>query len=410
MENRFARYARLPLDARFDSRDVYELREAWGSPRFGGAKDVGLYAYTHLSEFLPCAVIDPGAAPSPLAVDLRPDVLDMVVETRYGPRSGSQLLADPLVRLRGFIALHRGRIVAEAYPGMGPRDRHVWMSVAKTWGGLLAAREAAAGRLDEQGRLEDLVPEFAGTAWVGVTVRDLLDMATGMDIEETLPSLKDPMAPTSRFFAAEFGEPDAAGRLRTHNEVLLTLERLEPPGQVARYSSVVTNVLGLVLEAVSGRRIAALVQDVWAAMGAERAATLALSPQGQAAIHGLFSSTLRDLGRYGLLHTPSWSRVAAEPQAPTDYLHNLRTRGRPEIYPLGDLGPRQAEAFREVPRHNAYQWDSVFEDGDMFKGGLNGQGLYVSPSRDVVIAWFGINRDGIGIHPVARAMAKALGG
>ena len=33
---------------------------------------------------------------------------------------------------------------------------------------------------------------------------------------------------------------------------------------------------------------------------------------------------------------------------------------------------------------NAYMWDAIMSDGDMFKGGVGGQGLYVSPSRDMV--------------------------
>ncbi len=38
--------------------------------------------------------------------------------------------------------------------------------------------------------------------------------------------------------------------------------------------------------------------------------------------------------------------------------------------------------------YGAYQWDAIMSDGDMFKGGVGGQGLYVSPSRDMVAVWF----------------------
>ena len=40
------------------------------------------------------------------------------------------------------------------------------------------------------------------------------------------------------------------------------------------------------------------------------------------------------------------------------------------------------------PKSNSRQWDAVFDDGAMFKGGLFGQGLYVSPENDLVIAFF----------------------
>ncbi|MDF2153565.1 hypothetical protein [Vibrio sp. CAU 1672] len=37
---------------------------------------------------------------------------------------------------------------------------------------------------------------------------------------------------------------------------------------------------------------------------------------------------------------------------------------------------------------SSYQWDAVFSDGDMYKAGLNGQGIYVSPETDTAIVWF----------------------
>ncbi len=37
---------------------------------------------------------------------------------------------------------------------------------------------------------------------------------------------------------------------------------------------------------------------------------------------------------------------------------------------------------------NARQWDCIWADGDLYKGGFMDQGLYVSPDRDLVIAYF----------------------
>ncbi|MEH2506739.1 hypothetical protein V1290_005550 [Bradyrhizobium sp. AZCC 1578] len=37
---------------------------------------------------------------------------------------------------------------------------------------------------------------------------------------------------------------------------------------------------------------------------------------------------------------------------------------------------------------NSYQWDIVFEDGNFYKKGIGGLGLYISPSCDMVLAWF----------------------
>ncbi len=85
------------------------------------------------------------------------------------------------------------------------------------------------------------------------------------------------------------------------------------------------------------------------------------------------------------------------------------TRGRPAI-----LRARPDDASRyvdgEPARHNSYQWDFVMNDGDFFKGGFGGQGLYISPSRDLVIAFFGtFDADGKGhqLARVARQLAKS---
>ena len=50
----------------------------------------------------------------------------------------------------------------------------------------------------------------------------------------------------------------------------------------------------------------------------------------------------------------------------------------------------------------------VTVDGDFFKGGLGGQGLYISPSRDLTIAWFGTpteEGEGNRMLPIARQLA-----
>lgn len=66
-------------------------------------------------------------------------------------------------------------------------------------------------------------------------------------------------------------------------------------------------------------------------------------------------------------------------------------------------------SIEEAPRHNSCQWDFVRNDGDFFKAGFGGQGLYVSPSRDLVVACFGtFDEQGNG-HEMTR-IARQLAG
>jgi hypothetical protein len=63
------------------------------------------------------------------------------------------------------------------------------------------------------------------------------------------------------------------------------------------------------------------------------------------------------------------------------------------------------------PRHAAWQWDMIWPDGAMFKGGYSGQGLFVDPGRGVVAAWFGTSGtggEGHALLPMLRQMSRAL--
>jgi CubicO group peptidase (beta-lactamase class C family) len=91
-----------------------------------------------------------------------------------------------------------------------------------------------------------------------------------------------------------------------------------------------------------------------------------------------------------LLYTPSWERAARERIVSEAYVRQIQTGGRKEIFLKGELGNRLTSASfpTSPPSANHWQWDAVWTDGDFFKGGVYGQGLYVSPAKDLVIVWF----------------------
>lgn len=56
---------------------------------------------------------------------------------------------------------------------------------------------------------------------------------------------------------------------------------------------------------------------------------------------------------------------------------------------------------------NRHQWDIVFPDGDFFKAGVGGQGMYISPSADTVVVWFSTGKQMEEV--MARAIVKTMG-
>jgi CubicO group peptidase (beta-lactamase class C family) len=165
------------------------------------------------------------------------------------------------------------------------------------------------------------------------------------------------------------------------------------------------------VECVTGKGLAEVISEwIWQKMGAESDALIMVSPLG-APHNSSINSTLRDLGRYGMLFTPSWKVVAEEQLISAAYLKKIQQGGRPEMFAKGAAGEAFNHFFHgERPRHNTYQWDLVMEDGDFLKAGHSGQGVYISPSRDTVVAFFGTgdNNTIAGSAALARAIARSI--
>jgi CubicO group peptidase (beta-lactamase class C family) len=103
---------------------------------------------------------------------------------------------------------------------------------------------------------------------------------------------------------------------------------------------------------------------------------------------GGFLGTLRDLARFGLLFTPSHSVVSDTKIISDRHIEVLKNGGRPELLANARWGAPDGIKDKTI-KHNVYQWDLVFANNDVFKGGWAGQGLLVNPDRDLVAVWTG---------------------
>lgn len=391
----------------FTAAQAYDLRAKWSLVNFIIPKDPAIYFYLNLSEVMPQSVISRAGAVKPLSHNPNGSLENIALAGAAGPITLGASLTPGKSNTQGFIVIHKGKIEFERYPGMRQNDNHVWMSNAKPVASLLIALLEEDGLLDVQQPIDHYLPELANTGWSGIRIINILNMATGIDMVETAALRSDPRSGISRFYQAETGGVNAEGIKLSHHDVLFTVKKEKEQGKVFEYSSVNTQVLGLLIERITGQKLSEVISArIWSKIGAEGDGLLALTPSGVPIIHGLISSRLRDMARFGLLYTPSWSKISNSQIVSPGILKKIQQGGDPEIYYAGTSGAGFAGLLRAKPVHNSYQWDAVFEDGDFYKSGLQGQGIYVSPSRDLVIVWFATGDGEIPMAAFARHMAK----
>jgi CubicO group peptidase (beta-lactamase class C family) len=200
---------------------------------------------------------------------------------------GHASLHDFLVhqQVDSFALLHAGTLVQECYLGeTQPHTRHSIASMSRTLTGAVAGILVDRGLLDLTSPLETWAPELASTAWKGVTLRNLLDMRSG--ITSSVPASIGAM-----------GE-GKAGLL----SYLLTLQRDGEAGGPFKYRTSDTEMLGFMCQQVTGEPMAALWSRLlWQPMGAADDASVMVDPQGTALCGGGISVTLRDTARFAQL-------------------------------------------------------------------------------------------------------------
>jgi CubicO group peptidase (beta-lactamase class C family) len=278
---------------------------------------------------------------------------------------------------------------------MNPDDQHIWMSAGKTTVGLIFALLEAEGKVDVQRQVVDYVSELKGTNWDGITVLNALNMALGLQLEETLQAIVDPTSLIVRFFSAEFGQPaPGATEVEHWMDVVKIAKSIEgeDQGTYMRYCSATTTVLTYVAELIEHKPwIDIFHERVWRHVGARGRIMFNLTPEGTAVAHGLVATTLQDFARFAMLFAPSWQHAADERVVSQQVLERIQTAGNPAAYKKGATFHEHREYFGEDPDSNSFQFDDVFADGAMFKHGNLGQGIYVDPGRDVVGVYFSTN-------------------
>lgn len=270
-------------------------------PRDWRSAPYNRWAFWHVPDLLPtqrvrCAY---SARPLPVAspsADVGAIAVDRVDGT---PAAIASVLADTYTD--ACVVLHEGSVVFEQYAEHGdPALTHIVMSVTKPLVGCVAAILIEQELLDPARLVTHYVPELAVSGYDGASVRDVLDMRSGVHFREEYEDPSSQARELDRWVAAsQRGDDDSRRGLYPY---LLTLEADSAHSGLFRYRSAETDVVGWVCERASGQPMAELLSThIWGPMGAECDARLVCDGEGTAMHDGGLSATARDVARFGQL-------------------------------------------------------------------------------------------------------------
>ena len=153
----------------------------------------------------------------------------------------------------GLVMLKGGKLVHESYYlATGPDDLRISWSMAKSVLSLLMGVVTAEGKI---GSLDDPVvryaPRLLGSAYDGVTIRQVLNMASGVKFNEDYFDFNSDINKMGRILALG-GSMDAfAAGLKARDA---------EPGTAWHYVSIDTHVIGMVIRGATGQGIADLLE------------------------------------------------------------------------------------------------------------------------------------------------------
>ena len=341
-----------------------------------------LWNFKNLNKIFPTTTVYRKGQINPLA--LKPDdkISQLPVKTGSGTMEFKDFLYSDLSTAMGVLILHKGNIVFEHYPRMQAHEKPVYWSVTKVLVSSLVSILEDQKKIDITKPIDFYLPELKQSDFKGILIKNILDMATGINCSEEYFDKNSCYYRYSQTVGDGYWDETSPSN---PYEYIANLDvgRYIEQGKQFDYSGVNTFVLSWLVEKITGLQFQdAFSEMIWTKIGAARDAAIFAPRNGIPVTHGGFLSTQRDLARFGLLFTPSYHVVSKDRLISEQHVSYLLNQGRPELI--------RYDSSRKIPKelkHNVYQWDMVYQSNDIYKGGWAGQGLIVNPIKDYVVVW-----------------------
>ena len=344
------------------------------------------WSVCHLREFLPTEEISRGiGAPVPLDYPSPSEFADLRSEidalTFKPQNSDEEMTWEESLYVNytdGMLILHKGEVVYERYFGCLEEDgKHAIMSMTKSITGLLGEILVAEGVLDDTLLVRDVIPEIGDSAFANATVRQVMDMTTGVQYSE---NYSDPNADIWVYSRAASPLPKPAD-YEGPDGYWEYLQQVKPEGNHGdefHYKTINSDMLGWMISRVTGKAVTDLASErLWRRMGTEQDAYQTVDGKGVPFAGGGVTAGLRDLGRLGQLML-NGGEINGERLFPAEVVEKISAGG--DRSKFGDGFPTFGPGS-----YTSQWWVLHNEHGAYAARGVHGQTIYVDPTAEMVL-------------------------
>jgi hypothetical protein len=278
-------------------------------------------------------------------------------------------------RMEGLLILHQDSIVFEEYWDLDTTETYISWSVAKSIVSLLLGMAYDDGLFQLDEPITKYLPQFEGTGYDGVKIKDILQMSSGVKFNENYAAFNSDINRFGRAFALGNSLEDFAKSLVNEKE----------PGTYNRYVSIDTQVLGMLLKKVTGESLTEYFQErLWNPLGMQDEAEWIIDNTGMEVALGGLNMSLRDYAKVGqlALHKGNWKGTQLVSE---EWIDLSTTPDAPH------LRPGKQEHSNNIQGYGFQWWITEIDEGDFYAVGIHDQYVYVQPKADVVIACLSAN-------------------
>jgi CubicO group peptidase (beta-lactamase class C family) len=337
------------------------------------------WAWSNIRQLVPTVNVWRGAGPASVLPREEHDIGASASVTMDGrPMTFSRMLAETYAD--GIAVLHRGKLIYERYFGaLKPHKPHIAMSVTKSFTGTLAGMLVAEGKIDPQAPVTDYVPELKTSAFGDVRVHEAMDMTTGLEYTEVYTDKNSGVFGLRRANGMAPIEPGYEGATNIL-DFLCAQKKQGEHGKAFSYKTVNSDVLAFICRRASGMTLSDLLSErIWIPMGAEEDAHYHVDRIGTESGGGGLSTSLRDLARFGET-IRNHGRFNGRQIVPSAVVEDIARGGDPAKFKPAGYTTLPGASYRNQwwVTHNAH--------GAYMARGVHGQGIYIDPKAEMVIA------------------------